>query len=236
MIPVEELGETMINAGTDIGLTSLYGGYLQTCGEQQQRLGMAYREFMTNVIEKVLTPLKKFITEDMKTIQKERQKLGVKRLDLDVCKNRARRATTFEKQQLAESQLRTAQGEFDNQYEVTKLLLERIPDIQASHRKLLQEFIVAQKQYYSACAELMTNSTSSPSKSHETQERPAMPKSRPRRSRVLYDYDAANDDELSLLADEIVTVMPVENDKDWVVARKDGQTGRVPVSYLEYIS
>jgi hypothetical protein len=82
--------------------TKLYcvGGYLQTCGEQQQRLGMAYREFMTNVIEKVLTPLKKFITEDMKTIQKERQKLGVKRLDLDVCKNRARRATTFEKQQL----------------------------------------------------------------------------------------------------------------------------------------
>ena len=61
---------------------------------------MAYRDFMTNVIEKVLAPLKTFITEDMKTIQKERQKLGVKRLDLDVCKNKARRATTFEKQQL----------------------------------------------------------------------------------------------------------------------------------------
>ena len=93
-------------------------------------------------------------------------------------------------------------------------------------------------------------------RSPETQERPSMPKCRPRRSRVLYDYDAANEDELSLLADEvlnetsfvckgphfsfsflqIVTVMPVEKDKDWVVARKDGQAGRVPVSYLEYIS
>lgn len=73
---------------------------MQNCGEVQQRLGMANREFMTTVIEKVLNPLKRFLTEDMKTMQKERQRLGVKRLDLDVSKNRARRATTFEKQQL----------------------------------------------------------------------------------------------------------------------------------------
>ena len=61
---------------------------------------MAHREFMTTVVEKVLSPLKKFLSEDIKTIQKERQRLAVKRLDLDVCKNRGKRASTFEKQQL----------------------------------------------------------------------------------------------------------------------------------------
>ncbi|XP_062515176.1 endophilin-B1-like [Corticium candelabrum] len=232
MIPVEELGDTMINAGANIGPTTLYGGYLQICGEVQQRLGMAHREFMTTVVEKVLSPLKKFLSEDIKTIQKERQRLAVKRLDLDVCKNRGKRASTFEKQQLAEAQLRAAQGEFDSQYEMTKLLLERLPDIQASHRKLLQEFVAAQKQYYCTCTDLMTNVALS---TRET-EKPSVPSNRPRRARVLYDYDAADEEELSLLADEIVTVLPVECDKDWVVAKKDGQTGRVPVSYLEYLS
>ncbi|XP_068820061.1 endophilin-B1 isoform X2 [Capricornis sumatraensis] len=58
-----------------------------------------------------------------------------------------------------------------------------------------------------------------------------------RRARVLYDYDAANSAELSLLADEVITVFSVVGmDSDWLMGERGNQKGRVPITYLELLN
>ncbi|XP_077928922.1 endophilin-B1 isoform X4 [Halichoerus grypus] len=58
-----------------------------------------------------------------------------------------------------------------------------------------------------------------------------------RKARVLYDYDAANSSELSLLADEVITVFSVVGmDSDWLMGERGNQKGRVPITYLELLN
>uniref|UniRef100_A0A8D0DV97 Endophilin-B1 n=1 Tax=Salvator merianae TaxID=96440 RepID=A0A8D0DV97_SALMN len=58
-----------------------------------------------------------------------------------------------------------------------------------------------------------------------------------RKARVLYDYDAANSTELSLLADEIITVYSIAGmDSDWLMGERGNQKGKVPITYLELLN
>ncbi|KAM3839657.1 endophilin-B1 isoform 3-T3 [Vipera latastei] len=58
-----------------------------------------------------------------------------------------------------------------------------------------------------------------------------------RKARVLYDYDAANSSELSLLADEVITVYSVSGmDSDWLMGERGNQNGKVPITYLELLN
>ncbi|XP_029473567.1 endophilin-B1 isoform X2 [Rhinatrema bivittatum] len=58
-----------------------------------------------------------------------------------------------------------------------------------------------------------------------------------RKARVLYDYDAANSSELSLLADEVITVYSVLGmDSDWLMGERGNQKGKVPITYLELLN
>ncbi|XP_026866078.1 endophilin-B2b isoform X3 [Electrophorus electricus] len=58
-----------------------------------------------------------------------------------------------------------------------------------------------------------------------------------RKAKVLYDYEAADVSELSLLADELITVYTVPGmDPDWLIGERGNQKGKVPVTYLELLS
>ncbi|XP_066547959.1 endophilin-B1 [Amia ocellicauda] len=58
-----------------------------------------------------------------------------------------------------------------------------------------------------------------------------------RKARVLYDYDAAGSSELSLLADEVITVCSVPGmDSDWLMGERGNQKGKVPITYLELLN
>ncbi|KAG8436691.1 hypothetical protein GDO86_007689 [Hymenochirus boettgeri] len=58
-----------------------------------------------------------------------------------------------------------------------------------------------------------------------------------RKARVLYDYDAANSSELSLLADEVITVFSIPGmDSDWMMGERGNQKGKVPITYLELLN
>ncbi|XP_059584010.1 endophilin-B1 isoform X2 [Alligator mississippiensis] len=58
-----------------------------------------------------------------------------------------------------------------------------------------------------------------------------------RKARVLYDYDAANSSELSLLADEVITVYSIPGmDSDWLMGERGNQKGKVPITYLELLN
>lgn len=170
----EQLGQVMIDSGNDYGPGTAYGNSLIKCGQTQMQIGNAEKEFVQSACNNFLQPLKNFLEGDMRTIQKEKKILENKRLDLDACKNRLRKAKTQAGQQQpdpymntvlveddavakAEADLRVAQSEFDRQAEITKLLLEGISSTHAHHLRCLNDFIEAQMNYYAQCHQYMVD-------------------------------------------------------------------------------
>ncbi|KAM9857788.1 endophilin-B2-like isoform 2-T2 [Aulostomus maculatus] len=166
----------------------------------------------------------------------------------------------------AEHELRVAQTEFDRQAEVTRLLLEGISSTHVNHLRCLHEFVEAQAAYYKQChhhmqelqkelgrlpnafalnsthsmgtADCVPEGLSSPGETDTLKiEEVQAPASGTRKAKVLYDYDAADSSELSLLADELITVYTVPGmDSDWLIGERGNQRGKVPVTYLELLS
>ncbi|KAG7498442.1 endophilin-B2-like isoform X1 [Solea senegalensis] len=299
----------MLDAATEFGPEAPYGQTLITVGEYQKRLGGAEREFLHTSATTFLSPLRNFLEGDWKTISKERRLLENRRLDLDICKARVRKAKQAEAKAAAEPdfqetrprnyvlsasasallseevdkaehELRVAQTEFDRQAEVTRLLLEGISSMHLNHLRCLQDFAEAQATYYAQCHHYMqelqrelhrrTNTAgapqppataaagpnpassaflSGPSSSADTSS-PLSGQKAPgtlsaeqlavtgtRKAKVLYDYDAHDGSELSLLADELITVYTVPGmDPDWLIGERGNEKGKVPVTYLELLS
>ncbi|XP_070811829.1 endophilin-B2 isoform X2 [Pituophis catenifer annectens] len=285
---VELLAQYMMEAATDFGVTSPYGKTLIKVGETERRLGGAERDFIHAASINFLTPLRNFLEGDWRTISKERRILQNRRLDLDACKARLKKARAAEAKAAAEHELRMAQTEFDRQAEVTRLLLEGINSTHVNHLRCLHEFAEAQTTYYAQCYQYMLDlqkqlnrlpgtfvgnaeSTSPPPNAASPTAMvaatgPAVPtlpvvptlagasnsapvvealnpsevkppSSGTRKARVLYDYDAADSSELSLLSDEMITVYSLPGmDPDWLVGERGNKKGKVPVTYLELLS
>ncbi|KAH8421067.1 hypothetical protein KR222_009701 [Zaprionus bogoriensis] len=164
---LEHLALDMIEAGGDFGQDMPYGQALIKVGQTEQKLGQCEHDFIATSGICFTQPLRKFLEGEMKTIGKERGILETKRLDLDACKNRVKKARSMLGQQAkdgispeavleqAERDLRVAQAEFDRQSEITKLLLDGISTSQASHLRHLHAFVQAQVRYYRQCGDVM---------------------------------------------------------------------------------
>ncbi|XP_075691326.1 endophilin-B2 isoform X1 [Rhinoderma darwinii] len=92
----ELLGQYMTEAANDFGSSSPYGQTLIKVGETQKRLGIAERDFIHSSSINFLTPLRNFLEGDWRTISKERRILQNRRLDLDACKARLKKAKAAE--------------------------------------------------------------------------------------------------------------------------------------------
>ncbi|KYB27233.1 Endophilin-A-like Protein [Tribolium castaneum] len=154
---LEYLGLDMIEAGNVYGPGTAYGSCLIKVGQWEQKLGQNERDFIGSAAMCFTQPMRKFLDTEIKTILKEKNLLEVKRLDLDACKNRVRKARSMLGQPAAERDLRIAQSEFDRQAEITKLLLEGIGSSHAAHLRCLQEFVETQARFYSQCTTIMTD-------------------------------------------------------------------------------
>ncbi|WAR31654.1 SHLB1-like protein [Mya arenaria] len=241
----ESLGGVMVDAGNEFGPGTAYGNALVKSGQTQILIGNAYREF------------------------KEKKILETKRLDLDSCKSRLRKAKHVASQTQAEADLRQAQSEFDRQAEITKLLLEGITSTHAHHLRCLNDFIEAQMTFSSQSQQYMVDlqkqlgsftavpgsqtapssttpntlglnsasSTLAPTPSPPSiQVTASTPATEKKQARVLYDYDAADATELSLLADELITVYRLPNmEPDWLMAERGSKRGKVPTTYLDIL-
>uniref|UniRef100_A0A8C6TIG0 Endophilin-B1 n=1 Tax=Neogobius melanostomus TaxID=47308 RepID=A0A8C6TIG0_9GOBI len=231
----ELLGHYMEDAAREFGAGSPYGSTLIKVGECERHLGASEREFLQTASISFLNPLRNFLEGDWRTIS-------------------------------AEQELRVAQTEFDRQAEVTRLLLEGISSTHVNHLRCLNEFVEAQAVYYKQChlhmqelqKELgrMPNAFAinsihsagpggsaadgelSPVETDTLKiEEVQAPATGTRKAKVLYDYDAADSSELSLLADELITVYTVPGmDSDWLIGERGNHKGKVPVTYLELLS
>ncbi|XP_069093141.1 endophilin-B2 isoform X6 [Pleurodeles waltl] len=153
----ELLAQYMTEAGGEFGPGTPYGMTLLKVGETEKRLGGAERDFIHSSSINFLTPLRNFLEGDWRTISKERRILENRRLDLDACKARLKKAKIAEAKAAAEHELRVAQTEFDRQAEVTRLLLEGISSTHVNHLRCLHEFVEAQATYYAQCYQYMVD-------------------------------------------------------------------------------
>ncbi|KAM6192974.1 endophilin-B2 isoform 2-T2 [Sarcoramphus papa] len=151
----ELLAQYMTEAANDFGPGTPYGKTLIKVGETQRRLGAAERDFIHSASINFLTPLRNFLEGDWRTISKERRILQNRRLDLDACKARLKKAKAAEAKATAEHELRLTQTEFDRQAEVTRLLLEGISSTHVNHLRCLHEFVESQTNYYAQCYQYM---------------------------------------------------------------------------------
>uniref|UniRef100_A0AAQ4RCP6 SH3-domain GRB2-like endophilin B2b n=1 Tax=Gasterosteus aculeatus aculeatus TaxID=481459 RepID=A0AAQ4RCP6_GASAC len=92
----ELLGQYMLEAANEFGPGTPYGSTLITVGEYQKRLGGAERDLLQASAVGFLTPLRNFLEGDWRTISKERRLLENRRLDLDICKARLKKAKLAE--------------------------------------------------------------------------------------------------------------------------------------------
>lgn len=148
---LEYLGSDMIEAGNEFGVATPYGAALVRVGQTEQKLGMIEKDYIRGMSEGMIAPLQRFLEGEMKNIMRERKVLENKRLDLDACKNKVRKARSLQMQQPAENELRLSQSEFDRQVEITKLLMEGLSQSQTNHLRHLQAAVEAQVKYYSEC-------------------------------------------------------------------------------------
>ncbi|XP_055917349.1 endophilin-B1 isoform X2 [Eupeodes corollae] len=251
---LEYLALDMIEAGGDFGQDSAYGMALIKVGQAEQKLGNCERDFIASTGICFTQPLRKFLDGEMKTITKEKGILETKRLDLDACKNRVRKARSMLGQQSAERDLRVAQAEFDRQAEITKLLLEGISTSQASHLRHLHSFVETQVRYYSQCVQVMNDlqndlaslggptryvpiNSGNTSKADEEKNRAAdMNPDQMKRARVLCSYDANDHTELSLTANEVIFVTECSpQHSDYMYGKQGLMKGLVPRAFLEML-
>ncbi|CAH1368345.1 unnamed protein product [Tenebrio molitor] len=248
---LEYLGLDMIEAGTVFGPGTAYGSSLIKVGQWEQKLGQTERDFIGSAGMCFTQPLQKFLDTEMKTILKEKGLLETKRLDLDACKNRVRKARSMLGQPTAERDLRIAQSEYDRQAEITKLLLEGIGSSHAAHLRCLQEFVETQARFYSQCTTIMTDLqrelASMSSMPGVDPHSPINPKQNEaknevlnglRKARVIYDYDAQDTTELSLMANEVILVRELGDkpNEDYLYGERGHQKGKVPRAFLEFLS
>ncbi|XP_078459601.1 endophilin-B1-like isoform X4 [Lampetra planeri] len=205
----------------------------------------------------------KAMAKERKLLQHKRLDLDASKTRLRKAKAAEARASMWTKEvSKGEQEVRVAQAEFDRQAEITRLLLEGISTTHANHLRCLNEFVEAQMTYYAQCYQYMVdlqkqmgsfpttflpNSSAplppvtvpipaAPPGASELTAAELQPASGTRRARVLYDYDAGDSSELSLLADEMITVYSVPGlGSDWLMSERGIQKGKVPVAYLELL-
>jgi len=152
---LEYLGNDMIEAGNEFGTGTPYGTSLIRVGQTEQKLGLLEKDYIRSGNEGLIAPLQRFLDGEMKNIMRERKVLENKRLDLDSCKNKVKKARNMQDQQQAENELRLSQAEFDRQAEITKLLMEGLSQSQTNHLRHLKAFVSSQVEYYAQAHAVM---------------------------------------------------------------------------------
>ncbi|XP_037762905.1 endophilin-B1 isoform X4 [Chelonia mydas] len=241
----ELLGQYMIDAGNEFGPGTAYGNALIKCGETQKRIGTADRELIQTSAINFLTPLRNFIEGDYKTITSE-QEVRITQSEFD----RQAEITRLLLEGISSTHahhLRCLNDFVEAQMTYYAQCYQYMLDLQKQLGSFPSTFLSNNNQSsstpapsVSASSVLASASASLPSVSNSINTSgfsELKASSGSRKARVLYDYDAANSSELSLLADEVITVYSVPGmDSDWLMGERGNQKGKVPITYLELLN
>uniref|UniRef100_A0A8C4ZWC6 Endophilin-B1 n=1 Tax=Gadus morhua TaxID=8049 RepID=A0A8C4ZWC6_GADMO len=242
----ELLGQSMIESGNEFSPGTAYGNALIKCGETEKQIGGAEREFIQSSAINFLTPFRNFLEGDFKTILAEQEL----------------RMTQSEFDRQAEITRLLLEGVSSTHAHHLRCLNDFVEAQSTYYAQCYQYMTDLQKQLGSFPSSFSNNNQSVMSGAASISV-PTLPVSGPlpspssgragsalaggfnelrissgsRKARVLYDYDAAGSSELSLLADEVITVSSVPGmDSDWLMGERGNQQGKVPITYLELLN
>jgi len=106
----EELGSTLMKAGGEIGLETSYGKALMKAGQSEIYIGKARKQMGLKIVNNFTSILKSFLCTELKNITAERKSLENLRLDLDLAKNKHKKAKNDQAIQIADAELKKGPG------------------------------------------------------------------------------------------------------------------------------
>lgn len=247
--PFELLSAEMCHAGNNFGAETQFGAYMVRCGAAQNKIGQAEKRLQEKGRTEFMAPLKAFLEIDIKNAMQERRNLNIRRIDLDAAKGKVKKTTSAEKIQAAEAELRMIQHSFDEQLEQTRSVLKKIVETHVSHYGHLQSFVAAQQEFYSECVSQLSEVNVAMASSTVQQLVPAtftssntfevngieLDRDETRKAKVLYDYEALTEHEMSITTDQDITVTPIPGDTDYFMAEVDGKFGKVPSNCVQLL-
>lgn len=246
MTEIEALGHSLHEASESLNNDSTYAKALSDVGTVQIELGERWHHLTAVVMERFHTPMKTFVSKDIKEILAEKRALNKARLDLDAAKARAKKAeATPDRLQAAQDDLSEKQASFDRQYETVKMLLENAERANNEHIHRLAALVDAQHGYFAAAAEA-TAKLSRDIRAMAGLEPPSYSSTNPvanqataaqvtasdlSTAKVLCNFETDNG--LSLVADDVVIVVEANAEEDTHIIEKAGKTAKVPSEVLE---
>uniref|UniRef100_A0A3P9NN43 SH3 domain containing GRB2 like, endophilin B2 n=1 Tax=Poecilia reticulata TaxID=8081 RepID=A0A3P9NN43_POERE len=251
----ELLGQFMLDAAKEFGADTPYGTTLITVGEYQRKLGGAEREFLHTAAITFLSPLRNFLEGDWRTISVS----WTAELELRVAQTEFDRQAEVTRLLLEGissthlNHLRCLQDFAEAQATYFAQCHHYMQDLQRELHSILSDETSEPSGRLSSDLVLIFSSSGCANSAVGPPPDPgagpdpvptAFPSGRlspgasgSRKAKVLYDYDAHDASELSLLADEVITVYTVPGmDPDWLVGERGNDKGKVPVTYLELLS
>ncbi|KAI3354767.1 hypothetical protein L3Q82_004593 [Scortum barcoo] len=229
----ELLGQSMIESGNEFGPGTAYGNALIKCGETEKQIGGAERELIQSAAINFLTPFRNFLEGDFKTILAE-QELRMTQSEFD----RQAEITRLLLEGVSSTHahhLRCLNDFVEAQATYYAQCYQYMVDLQkqlgraAVTESFPSSFSNNNQSSVSGGASIsvptipVTASLPSVSGGHGSSTASGgfselRSSNGSRKARVLYDYDAASSSELSLLADEVITVSSVPGmDSDWLM-------------------
>jgi len=141
----EQLGQEMTAFGNKLGGSHNYGSAMLAAADAYNAIGSSERAFLSLSQTAYVVPLKRFLQEDCKLLDQERQTLSNRRLDMDALKNKVK--SSKEVNAATQQELDKAQKAFDEQIEKIKGMVHKIEEQLPELRKHLKNLVEKQIEH-----------------------------------------------------------------------------------------
>jgi len=131
-----------------------YASAMLAAGEAYTKLGQFDKEFMKGANEVYITPMRKFVQNDLKQLDTERKTLNNKRLDMDALRAKA---TKPDAPPATQQEFAKTQEAFNEQLAVVKSLIEKIETQLPDLKNHLKRLIERHADYLKKCQETLAS-------------------------------------------------------------------------------
>jgi len=141
----EQLGHELTALGNKLGASHNYGSTMLAGAEAFSSIGRSERDFLSASQTVYVIPLRRFLQEDIKILDQERQTLNNRRLDMDALKNKVK--ANEKPNPTAQQELEKAEKAFDEQLEKVKGLVHKVEEQLPELRKHFKNLVDKQIEY-----------------------------------------------------------------------------------------
>eukprot|EP01137_Pigoraptor_chileana_P014048 Opistho-2@68234 len=243
------LGNAMVKTGNDFRAQTTLGSSFLLAGEMELEIARSFLIFENTAEKKFVDPLDEFLKDNLDQLLSKIKKVQSDRLYLAAQKHKedkvVRDMKNYDPSIIKHAQEKTAaleqklEAELSVAEEQMRRLLYELEDTQL---EVLVDLLKAQAQFflhgYETICGVLTNIADKTSRPIES----ILGNTRTQgsgltKARALYDYTAANEDEISFSAGDIIMITNTDTGEEgWVEGVINGYSGLLPSQYIEPLS